>query len=582
MAGIEIATAYISIVPDTRKLAAELSSSQFANIGDGAGKSIGSRMSASIGKFAKAGAVAAAAAITGAAAFTLKKGIDRALDIEDAKATLGALGYTVQQVGAITDDVLKSVLGTPYALNDAMGAAVSALAAGVAEGEALTGYLTAVGDAAFVAKVPFTDMAAIFNKVTGVGKVTGEILQQTGERGIPVLQWLADEYGVTADAMRDMVSRGEVDAAMFQQAISSNVGGAALSAGDTTRGAWANMMAALGRTGAQFSEGIIPNIKGGLDGLIGAIDNLGPAAAALGGWVGDLLTDVMEFASSLGSSGGLIPPWVTEQAGALTASLQNLSTNVMPTIKEWYTAYIEPAMTEIKQAFGDMAKEVMPTIKAIVDFVAENWPAIKKAIEPIMVAVVNRISGVMKVISGVIRTVMAVIRGDWGAAWEGIKTTFNGIVDFIKGMPIGQVTHRVFAVVKEIPEWFRQMKDKVVSFLKEMLSKISKPIHDAKNLLDKLNPFHRESPSLVDNVLRGVGLIGDAYSGLSGMAVEGPRIGSVSAGVPGYAAPLVAGAGGSQVFQISGSRQDATFLEAAVRRVLSDSLALSARPGLVD
>ncbi|MFA5464077.1 MAG: tape measure protein, partial [Dysgonamonadaceae bacterium] len=207
------------------------------------------------GKFLTAagvGIAAAGAAAVAGVGLVIKKGFDRALDIQDAKATLGALGYDLQQVQGIADDVVASVKGTPFALNDAMGAATSALAAGVKEGEELTSYLAAIGDAATVAKVPFGDMAQIFNKVTGVGKVTGDVIQQTGERGIPVLQWLADEYGVSAEAMRDMVSRGEVDAAMFQQAITSNIGGAALAAGDTVRGASDNMMAAMGRLGARF------------------------------------------------------------------------------------------------------------------------------------------------------------------------------------------------------------------------------------------------------------------------------------------------------------------------------------------
>jgi phage-related protein len=79
-------------------------------------------------------------------------------------------------------------------------------------------------------------------------------------------------------------------------------------------------------------------------------------------------------------------------------------------------------------------------------------------------------------------------------------------------------------------EKVKEMKDNVLKYLRELVDKISKPINDAKNLLDKLNPFHRESPSLVDNVLAGTNLIGRAYTGLSGMDIAGPSVGGMMAG----------------------------------------------------
>ena len=56
---------------------------------------------------------------------------------------------------------------------------------------------------------------------------------------------------------------------------------------------------------------------------------------------------------------------------------------------------------------------------------------------------------------------------------------------------------------------------------KEQIEKIAQSIKDAA---DKINPFHRESPSLVDNVQNGVGKIVEEYKGmvdaLSGMSLR--------------------------------------------------------------
>ena len=237
------------------------------------------------------GVAAAAVGVIGGTA--LKKGFDRALSIEDAKATLKGLGYDAKSVGGITDSVLAAVKGTAFALDEGMTIGASALASGVKEGKDLQKYVSLIGDAATIAKVPLGDMGLIFNKVSATGKVSGEVLNQLGERGIPILQWLAKEYGVSAEKMTEMVSKGQVDAKMFRKAIESNIAGAALEAGETTRGAWANTMASLARVGAGFVEGFFPQIKAVLNDAMGTLDGIAPVIKKLGATFGEWFTNTM-------------------------------------------------------------------------------------------------------------------------------------------------------------------------------------------------------------------------------------------------------------------------------------------------
>lgn len=571
------------------------------------------------GKFLTAagiGIAAAGAAAVAGVGLVIKKGFDRALDIQDAKATLGALGYDLQQVQGIADDVVAAVKGTPFALNDAMGAATSALAAGVKEGEALTGYLAAIGDAATVAKVPFGDMAQIFNKVTGVGKVTGEVLQQAGERGIPVLQWLADEYGVTAEAMRDMVSRGEVDAGMFQQAITSNIGGAALAAGDTVRGASDNIMAAVGRLGAQFVEPLLEHIGGGFGKITEWIDGLGPIADN----AGQMLSGI--FGALKGDVGWdeILPPGIV----GIFETIGSIFAPVIDTLKESFADLKEtagPAIDSLKNAW----EQFQPVGELLLGIIGAVAAVIVGVLMGAINGLVNAFNGVARVVGGVVAIVAGYVNlligiftrdGEkiteavdgigqgiidvFGGLWDAVSGFITGFVDGVVGFFTGLwdtlVGHSIIPdIVNDIVAWFTElpgmaadalsafvsavvgamsdtavnaisavdnmvadiiaalkrspifgpmiealenvmtmigrMRDTVVRVLRDLLDKIRKPINDAKNLLDRLNPFHRESPSLVDNVLAGVGAIERAYSGISGMTLAGPSLGGVSAGV---------------------------------------------------
>src|SRR5690606_10193662 len=103
------------------------------------------------------------------------------------------------------------------------------------------------------------------------------------------LQWLAEEYGVTQEALATMVRKGQVDAETFRRAIEKNIGGAALASGETTRGAFANMMAALSRLGVVFLGDGLTSARtffGEMITLIdGVSDRVKPWAERMNGWM---------------------------------------------------------------------------------------------------------------------------------------------------------------------------------------------------------------------------------------------------------------------------------------------------------
>ncbi len=217
----------------------------FSNMG-GIFSSAGSALTSKI----TAPALGAASALAG---ISLAKGWARMQDIDNAKVKLEAIGNSAQDVAAIMENATASVKGTAYGLNEAAQTAASAVAAGITPGEKLEGYLTAIGDAAAVAGTDMASMGAVFNKVATQGKASNEVLQQLAEAGIPIYQYLADEIGVTSDAITDMASDGAISLEQFQGAVTSHIGGAAKTIGSKTiSGAISNVQASLSRIGANF------------------------------------------------------------------------------------------------------------------------------------------------------------------------------------------------------------------------------------------------------------------------------------------------------------------------------------------
>src|SRR5699024_6798168 len=152
-------------------------------------------------------------------------------------------------VNAIMQNVEGALGDTVFRYADGAKVAAGALAAGIEPGKELEAYLRLTADAATQAGVDFNDMGMIMNKVQGDGRLMGDTVQQLAENGIYVLPMLADEFGVTQEEMRKMVSNGEIDAATFQRVMEENIGGSAARASETTRGALALAWASVGQLG---------------------------------------------------------------------------------------------------------------------------------------------------------------------------------------------------------------------------------------------------------------------------------------------------------------------------------------------
>lgn len=247
----EIGVAYVSLLPSGTGFSKAIKQEADKSFGAAEKSSKGFFSSLSRGVGRVVGGVALVAGTVGAIA--IGGGISRALNIEDATAKLKGLGHDTKAVEAIMKDALASVKGTAFGLDAAATTAASAVAAGIKPGQELERYLRLTADAATIAGTSMEEMGSIINQVTSKGYAGMENLNRLTERGIPIMQWLQEEYGVTADELQKMVSRGEVDAATFRKVIEDNIGGAALASGETTRGALANLGAAVSRLGEAFA-----------------------------------------------------------------------------------------------------------------------------------------------------------------------------------------------------------------------------------------------------------------------------------------------------------------------------------------
>jgi tape measure domain-containing protein len=293
------------------------------------------------------------------AALAVKGGIDRLLNIENAEAKLRGLGHTTQTISAVMDDALKSVKGTSFGLDSAATAAASAMAAGIKPGVELQKYITRLGDAATIAGVSMDDMSSIFGKVATANRAQTTEINQIADRGIPIWAKLAEQYGVTQEELRKMVSAGKVDAQSFYDAMDSLVGGAALTAGDTTQGAFANMKAALSRVGAALVGTVFPLFKTAFQGITGWLDTLtdkiAPVGEAFGAWITKTAVPAVQKLAT----------WVSTELMPVLSELWKILSGAVKTAISAITGALDSARASTEQTGTSLSDKLLSALKLV-------------------------------------------------------------------------------------------------------------------------------------------------------------------------------------------------------------------------
>lgn len=379
---VELATAYVSIIPSAKgirdRIGQELDIDQPA---EQAGRSAGNRITSALGKAIKGTIVGVGVAAGAALSTALVRGWGRLTAIEEAQSKLVGLGHSAKSVQSIMDNALASVRGTAFGLDEAATVAASAVAAGIKPGADLERVLKTVADTASIAGVSMGEMGAIFNKVAASNRLTMGEVNQLADRGVPILQMLADQYGVTAEEMSKMVSQGKVDFAAFSQALQENIGGAALESGDTTRGAFANMMAAAGRFGAALLEGVFPVAKQVFNGMIVLIDR---ATDAVRPWAEQVSTFILER--------------VVPAAQQLMDNMRELAGQVQGFVQSAQFQDIKTdTMERLGSIFGtirDAALELGPSVLAIARSIGQATASIGISTWQVLLAVVDSLAQV--------------------------------------------------------------------------------------------------------------------------------------------------------------------------------------------
>lgn len=519
--GVEIASAYVSIVPSLKDAGKSISA-QLAGVDvSGAGKKLGSQMGDSIGGGIEAGGKRGASSLGSAlkgvagiaagafAAIGFGQLVSEAAAATDAtqkfKSTLDFAGLDTSQIDALTKSTRAYADATVYDLSDIQNITAQLAANGVADYDKLAeaaGNLNAVagGNAE-----TYKSVGMVMTQTAGAGKLTTENWNQLAD-AIPgasgKLQEAMRQNGAYTGNFREAMEKGEISAEEFNAAIMQlGFEDAAVNAAKSTstfEGAIGNLKASvvggLSDTLAQLQPFITGAINGMVPAVEGAFSLLGQGVSflvdAIQGAMPMLQTAIAPVVDAFAALAPVFEPIVAQVQGALMPALSSLGNAVMalfsaampviatavstvgPIIAQVISIVVQLAttlassITPVIQNIAAVITAVLPQIQATFSIFGSYVSGVINAVFPLIQTVITT---VMNVINAVITTVLAAINGDWSGVWAGIQGIVSAVWSGIQSV-VSAAINAVKGVISSVMSAVRSLWSGAWSSVKSLVS----------------------------------------------------------------------------------------------------------------
>lgn len=429
MAGVELANAWVNIIPNTSKIAPQIKSAfgEVDRISADAGKRMGAAIDGGFGSKVKStvgklGGLAVGLAGVSSAAQVMQNGFAKVTSIEDTTQALGVMMGSADKAAGFMDKLVESNMKSTYSF-DAWAEAGKTLVAFGVDAEQANETVTALGEAAAATgkgEEALLSMSDAFGQAAASGNISMDTINRLSAGGVQGLTILANHFGVTTEEMQKMISSGAVPAEEGIKALTDGIiNGSEGAAGkveklsgvmgkmaETTSGTLKNMGAELTNAAAAIFEKISPGIKLVADKIrVGAQDVTKWIQGIDLSQLGEQMAPTLQ---TLGDAFKDLGPAVGSLAGSFGTVVSNIS------VSTW------TALAGVLNALAPLITTVLvPLVEQVANIAAENPGAIQ--------AIVTAFLGFKAVssIAGPVGTAVTTIKNLGGAA-KFAHTAFKG------------------------------------------------------------------------------------------------------------------------------------------------------------
>lgn len=450
-------------------------------------------------------------------------GVDRALNLENAKAKIGTFTENASQLDTIMKNVEESVDGTAFSMDSAATVAAGLFAAGIKEGDEMEKSLKLVGDAAQVSGRSMEEIGSIFNKVAANGKLSGQELNQLSDSGIPVLQMLSKTTGKSTEEVRKMVSQGKIGFAEFSEAMQQGLGGAAQNAGETFTSSLANLKSAMSRVGAELMTPLLEGITPVMNTTKNMIKKM-VKGEDISEEMETLFTQLQDFAKNVSDhlvkmsdkyipvisqmlEGiiKMIPELLPKLVPVITTLIQNIATLLitnLPTLINTLLQVVGQLALELGKMLPTLIPQIIDCILEIVDVIIDNIDLFIDAGIELIVGLIEGLTDpdtieklmdkipevIIKIVDAVIRNLPKIIEAGGRillALGQGIVTYLGKIGEWV-GKINDKIKEGLGNLGQKALQWGKDMIQGFINGIKNMIGKVGDAV---KGIADKIKNF---------------------------------------------------------------------------------------------
>lgn len=300
-----------------------------------------------------------------------------------------------------------------------------------------------------------------------------------GEKGLEVFDKIVAAVTAAGDAIKNVFSGGNMDAA--RQKIESIFGAKGTAVFDGFIRAAQTVGSAIGSLVGFITEHVVPVaeqvlgviVSDVIPGIVGGIQQAAPVIMQIVQSIANFIAGIIPVIG--GFIAGIMP--------VISEIITFVQTNVLPVVQQIFSFIVSTVLPAIVSGVQFLATTITAVLSAVLPVVQTVFTTIWNIIQPILQQifttvqavlpsvlaifqnVFNTIGGVVNglatVLSGLIQFITGVFSGNWGQAWEGIKSVFSGAWDALTSIVKG-VINNIIGIINgaiaglnsiKIPDW---------------------------------------------------------------------------------------------------------------------------------
>lgn len=300
-----------------------------------------------------------------------------------------------------------------------------------------------------------------------------------GEKGLEVFDKIVAAVTAAGDAIKNVFSGGNMDAA--RQKIESIFGAKGTAVFDGFIRAAQTVGSAIGSLVGFITEHVVPVaeqvlgviVSDVIPGIVGGIQQAAPVIMQIVQSIANFIAGIIPVIG--GFIAGIMP--------VISEIITFVQTNVLPVVQQIFSFIVSTVLPAIVSGVQFLATTITAVLSAVLPVVQSVFTTIWNIIQPILQQifttvqavlpsilaifqnVFNTIGGIVNglatVLSGLIQFITGVFSGNWGQAWEGIKSVFSGAWDALTSIVKG-VINNIIGIINgaiaglnsiKIPDW---------------------------------------------------------------------------------------------------------------------------------